>query len=322
VRLHLRVLVVSAIAVLAGCSGAGIAVPKTEPLARAATIATPDPLIFVGMSVNGQSGVGEFHRSAGGNVKPVRTMAFTDILVSLFGADSSNNFWAFFRKRNTYGDPVYYAVHYSSRFTSLGTLSVNGMLSAAVDSKGNTYTYAFASTIVEYAAGSYGKKTLRQINLPCCIESTPQLATDGSRNLYASAYPSADNLSQLNIAEWGRKSSGNAPPKRTIPMGTAAPSEILADSAGDLYMTFGANVYSFSDGIWKLPAESATPQWFLPGLPVKAFALDAAGNVYAEVPTIENNFAVEIFSPAGSPIATIAGTKTRLGYPSGITVTP
>lgn len=319
-RLLIRALVVAAFAILSGCGSSGGTVPRTLPLARIATSASPQPLIFVGMSVNGRSGVGEFRRSANGNVKPVRTIAFADTVVSLFGADSSNNFWVLFRQRGTYDPPTLYATRFSQTFRALGTLSASELSSVSVDKRGNLYAVV-DNTIVEYAAGTYGKKTLRTIPI-YNLDTTPQLAVDGAGNLYASGYPGTYVSSQYQIAEWGRKASGSVKPKREIPTGSAAPSALLADAAGDVYATFGAGTYSFANGVWEWPAGSTTPQWLLPGLPVKAFALDSAGNVYADVPTIENNFAIEVFSAARTPVATISGTRTRLGYPTGIAVTP
>lgn len=320
-RGRLSALAVAAIATLGGCAGASNSVPSLAALARIAS-ATPQPLIFAGLSVNGQPGIAEFRRSANGNVKQVRAKTFSDSIVSLFGADDSNSFWALFHKRNTNDPPTLYAEHLSATFQVLGTVNVDSIDSMTVDSKGNVYSVVDTNTIVEYAAGSYGKKRLREIDISqCCLTSTLQLAVDGSGNLYASAYPSATNESQLEIAIWARKDSGSVPPERTIPAGSAAPTQILADSAGDLYLAFGGQ-YTLADGIWNWPAGSTTPQWLLPGLPLKAFALDSMGNIYAEVPTIENNFAIEVFSPEGQMIADIAGTKTRLGYPSAIAVTP
>lgn len=319
---RLCALVVAAIAAFGGCAGVSNSVPPPAPLARIAS-ATPQPLIFVGLNVNGRTGIAEFHRGANGNVKPIRAATHADTLVSLFGVDDVDNFWALFRSGNPNDDPTFYAVHFSSKFAVLGTVSVNDLSSATVDSKGDFYAVVLEDTIVEYAAGSYGKKVLRTIDLPhCTFPPTPQLSVDGSGNLYSSAYLSCSGAESLGIAQWAPKSSGYATPERTIPMGSAAPSEMLADAGGDLYMAFGSGSYSFGDGIWRWAAGSSTPQWLLPGLPIKAFALDSTGNIYAEVPTIENDFAIEVFSPAGQMIADIAGTKTRLGYPSAITVTP
>lgn len=319
-RGRLRALVVVAICALGGCTVASNAVPSRAPLVRVAS-ATPQPLIFVGLSVNGQPGVAEFRRNANGNQKPVRTTSFRDILLSLFGADDSNNFWALFHKRNTSEPATLYAVHFSATFGVLGTVNVDSLDSMTVDSKGNVYAVVDGNTIVEYAAGSYGRKKLREIDMTqCCLTSTPQLAVDGSGNLYASAYPSTTNEG-FEIAEWARKDSGSVLPERTIPAGSAVPTQIVADAAGDLYLAFGSQ-YGPADGIWRWAAGGTTPQWLLPGLPFKAFALDSAGNIYAEVPTIDNNFAVEVFSPGGQMIDDIAGTKTRLGYPSAITVAP
>ncbi|HZZ00388.1 MAG TPA: hypothetical protein VFE36_12515 [Candidatus Baltobacteraceae bacterium] len=315
------ILAVSAVALLAGCSGAGGgSVPNVRGAFVTRVTATPQALIFAGMSVNGQDGVGEFRRGAVGNVEPMRKIAFSDILVSLLRADSADTFWGFFRKRNSYDNPTYYAVHFSSTFKVLGTVTANELTSAAVDRKGNVYGVVVDDNIAEYAAGSYGKKVLRQLTLPCCVASPPALTVDAKGNLYASQYPSTHNSSQLNIAVWGRSASGPAPPKLQIPIGAAAPSEMRIDAAGNLYAEFAT--YGIANGIWRYAKGSTTPEWFLAGLPVAAFDVDGAGNVYAEVPTIGNDFALEVFSPSGQMIAKIAGAKTRLGFPTGIAVTP
>jgi len=314
---RISAILVAAAALLGGCSGGAVStVPGAPSPSRASD--TAQPLIFVGMSVNGQGGIGEFRRAANGNVKPVRTMAHADTLVSLFGADGSNNFWALFR--SGYGDATFYAVHFSPAFKVLGTVRTSELTSAAADRKGNVYGVVVDDNIVEYAAGSYGKKVLRQLTLPCCVGSPPALAVDAAGNLYASQYPSGSNSSHLNIAVWGKSASGPAPPKRLIPTGTAAPSTMQVDAMGNLYAEFA--VYGVANGIWRYPKGSKTPEWLFSGLSIAGFALDGSGNVYVTVPTIGNNFAIEVFSPNGQAIATIAGTKTRLGFPTAIAVTP
>jgi len=206
-------------------------------------------------------------------------------------------------------------------------------LGIAVDAHGAIYVAnatqnAFNFTddrVTIYASGSNGDAapiaTIQGDNTGLATPSA--IALDSNGNIYVA------NWQNGTITVYASGSHGNVKPVATItslnPGGTA-PSGIAVDSGGSIYEADADGVKIYAPGsngdVAPVAAISAGPEVSN----TRGVALDASGRIYVSTasgpPAFKHN--VQIY-PAGSsgnvsPVATIAGSKTGLLYPTGVAV--
>jgi hypothetical protein len=285
--------------------------PGTAPLS-VATGPSGNAQIFAGSTSSSQTGwLAEFPTGTSGNATPLRNLA-VPAAGAPFGANDSGDFWAG-------------STHYDSAGNALGTLSIPGAGAgtSAVDSAQHFYTlpagaledcaYSGNVTIEEYPAGVYGSPApIRDIQLGA-VCNAGGLAVDGTGDVYVAESGSRVVAGNATILEFGPSGSGTLTPSRT--MTVSAPPAMATDAAGNLYVLVSGALSEYA------PA-STTAQSLLPGVDVSSFAVDAKGDIFAEV-SAGATFQLEEF-PAGSstPGTTISGSNTQFGAPGAITVAP
>jgi hypothetical protein len=272
--------------------------------------------ILVGNEHDGGIGfpfIAEFASSTNGNSAPVRSFSEGNDNVA-YGEDAEGNFWLG-------------ATHYSNIGTALGSVTQPWAVvpPSYRDDKGNLYAFndttrSSTCAVFEFAGGTYG--LLREIDYSGCTYDGKSIAVDATGDVFVSVSNPA------SILEFPPSGSGALAPIRTItlPAGTATSTvvNIDVDAAGNLYVLYYPGT-GFDDQFFEYTPGSTTPQTLLAGVPVKGFAVDDSGGIYARVyssvdPTGPG--AIEYF-PAGSstPAQTIAGTETKLSpYIYSITV--
>jgi hypothetical protein len=269
------------------------------------------------LSFYNSAGILQFAAGATGNAPPLRTLLLS--LGQPYGLSAAGDFWMG-------------GTHYSASGSVLGQIapvSNYTIVGGAIDRSGNVYLaeelssdgYAEAVQVNEYAAGSYGKRLLRSIvpSYPSGENKITSIAVDGIGNLFIAASFDSDHASAID--EYAPGVAGNAPPIETIPETNVYPSQIAADSAGNLF------VPSAGTSILEYPPGSQTSTTALTNSYIQAFAIDGNDNMYVAIPNFASGeIAIEEFTLGStSPVRTIAGPATLLmccNWSNAIAVAP
>ncbi|MBV8196516.1 MAG: hypothetical protein JO263_00140, partial [Candidatus Eremiobacteraeota bacterium] len=169
--------------------------------------------------------------------------------------------------------------------------------------------YATSNGNVRPAYGIGGKKT--QIKFPIGV------AVDSKGYVYVA------DCGNGNIKVFAPGAHGNVPPARVISLPTGCTIEEAIDSNDDLWLTTGDNIilefssYATGNNFMKQIEETEQSG----GLGIRSLALDSKGNIYAGNLLAKD---IRVFAPTASgpstPIRTIAGRKTQLGAPTGLSL--
>ena len=219
----------------------------------------------------------------------------------------------------------------------------------ALDSGGNIYVgnsdtantssyLKYEPSITVYPAGSNGNAPPSAVVAgdSTGLNSSPGIALDSSRNLYAAGYVNDVGYS-VNVYPAG--SNGNVPPSASIigaDTGLDGPDGFALDSSGNIYVansyggpTGGGSVTIYPAGSSGDAAPATTITSSFNGLDgPSSIAVDTAGNIYVanESGGPGGLGSVTIYPAAsygvGPPIATIAGDNTGLNNPLEIAVEP
>ncbi len=83
------------------------------------------------------------------------------------------------------------------------------------------------------------------------------------------------------------------------------------------------NLYASVDGaLSEYPPNSTTAQSLLASINIASFAVDSAGDIFAEVPGPDAFQLEEFHAGSNTPSRVIGGSNTQLQSPNEITVTP
>jgi len=250
--------------------------------------------------------IAEFALNASGNVAPARTfIPPVGGSYPAFGEDLQGDFWVA-------------GTHLTNLGTVLGTITLPEFnWNVAADSKGNFYVFSSSATctIVEYPAGHYGHpKPVREIDLGTCNFPNAGIAVDAKGDVFLSVATSTPQ-----VLEYPPSGSGSLAPIRVIGL-SQAPYEgaaIDTDVAGNLYALIYPNLYEFAPG-------ATTGKQLLAGYRISGFAVDDAGDIYADVEASASGpLSLEYF-PAGSssPTQIIEGSKAMLDENGGSIAVP
>jgi sugar lactone lactonase YvrE len=185
---------------------------------------------------------------------------------------------------------------------------LNNPIGIAVDSSGSIFVLNGNNSITVYPAGSSGDVTPKAtFNIDGSGKNTPAgIAVDADGNVYVANQGGAECFQQTcyqtspdSIAIYRAGSHGNTEPSAVIvgpDTQLATPSAIAVDRNGDIYVA--------NQG------------------PIKCTHYDEPGGGYVICGPV--GASVTVYGPSSSgdvtPIATISGAKTELGYPNGIAV--
>jgi hypothetical protein len=250
----------------------------------------------------------EFPLSADGDVSPSRSFVLTirgeATPQTFFGEDGEGDFWSSDAKLSNQGSLV-------------GFQGEPTVIAAAVDRAGNVYDVGDIvnggdCSMQEFAAGMYGNQPpVRQIDRGTCDPFSGTVAVDGTGNLYYYT-PTAPT-----IAVYAPGTGGSVTPSRTLsfPSPPGANVQLAADAAGNLYALSYPQFLKFTPS-------ATTGQALLPGVPVRSFAVDDDGNIYANVSASSSGPAsIEFFATgASTPARIITGPSANLVVGGAIAV--
>ena len=213
----------------------------------------------------------------------------------------------------------------------------------AVDSSGNIYVANadyFSPSILVFSAGSNGNATpsITVSGSNTGLDWPGGIAVDSRANIYVTNDGSTVGNGD-SITVYSAGSSGNASPIDTLyPLNLGAPTGILVDSSGNLYVANDASTEAGVDNISVYPAGGQVPIETI-GLETgiswpAGIAFDLSGNIYV---TNDGSYvgangnpggwdSINIYSPGtygNAPVSNaIIGSNTGLNTPGGIATDP
>jgi hypothetical protein len=329
---------------LAACSDINAPLPGTSALvggtsagsgvgfSSSARTSAGEPKIYVSFNKSGSTSLFEFGAGASGDVAPIRELPF----YAAYGVDHRGNFWSYL---SPVSSPITIA-QFSSDGELIRSLPAS-FYPNAYDSRNNVYTVSAKPSrmgedcpitgkvvVAEFAAGSFGKKQIREFRAgsPCSIQA---VAADESGNVDI-AEEKIDARHDVFNAQVAVFAVGNAGPEPTrllrVPCGNMikgtrsfSPFGIrgmtVNDSGSLLVDCYGGELF-YSSGTTRYRA-----------LPIQGglgTAIDDQDKIYAVTysqPRAAVDYKISVYAlGAKTPFKTIQGRSTR--FPTKGTTAP
>ncbi len=296
-------------------------------------VLTPSQLVYVANQGNGGNGsVTIFSAAAKGNVAPLRTIAggntklnypagvAHDTQCNVYVSDyNQNKIFKFASGANGNVAPVA-----TINLTSLGQPE-----QIVIGSTGKLYVAEVGGYIQEFAPGANGNAVpIATITsyAPCGdgsgLGNTYGIALDAQQNIYVS------NESNNCIAVFAAGANGRSTPLRTIGGSKSGmdksygPYGVAIGPTGKIYLTLFSYYIGHHDLVYAAGASgNVSPlQNIVTSDSGYGIAVNSAGNIY--ISTLTN--AIKVFAPnatgSATPVATIAGSNTKLNNPRFISI--